>query len=818
MTGRLHWSVLGLAAAAGFAAFLALFPRYDAGALEWRTRASRQDVIAAAVGVASGYGIDTAGWDFLVTTQYVRERRLARLERPDNPVLARFPSLHYIVSASRPNSIFRVQLTLTSDLRPLAFRTFGPRRRFGGTPPPGFRKGPRERKGPPRDELPPRDDLLPVDVAGQLRLFAGEDARHYTQTAFAIPTPEGLRSAWEWADPSEPGIVARLQLFVRRGSVHRVEHSLEIAESVISRRAAEYEAAQSLAGAARPLFIALTMFMSFWYFFRSLAHTFVPLKFAFGLLPFFLLPLLIDSLAGPEAERAVISALLSNSTASAVVSTSGLLLALAGGAFVVMIAAGRSILPPEERARWAGLQCIYLRRYFTRPAGLSMLAGIAIGPALASIPLVGAFLAGQSGIAIQSISSPKFLSAANPWAGLLGEASPAVALSTFGFVLPWAARVFRSGALSIFAVAFYGLAAVFLFVSPLPGRTPLSAALCVLALGGMWAAYAATGLLGVWVSSFSSAAAAMSYCFYLNGLHAQALSAAAPAVLLAAAAAAMAVFGERISPSVIHDSFEIHPREVIVNERARLDAEFTVAAEAQQRMLPDAAPAVEGFSLAGSCAPAREVGGDLFDYVLLPGGQVGLCVADVSGKGMQAALYMTLTKGMLASAQPKFLPLPALASRLNRHLLAAGRRKTFVTMSLARLDPATRRLLHVRAGHNPPLLYRRATGACSVLKPRGLGLGLANPAAFDRILEVEELLLEPGDVFVLYSDGLTEMMNPEYEQFGEERLAGAVSANARLGAQAIHDAILDSAREFQANAEQNDDLTLLVVKAELPLT
>ncbi len=306
---------------------------------------------------------------------------------------------------------------------------------------------------------------------------------------------------------------------------------------------------------------------------------------------------------------------------------------------------------------------------------------------------------------------------------------------------------------------------------------------------------------------------------YLNsGLKAEALSAVLPVLLLATAALFLSLFGKDERVEEVLESFEIQPRERIVNERARLDAEFSVATTAQRRLLPAAAPVVPGFSLAGSCIPAREVGGDLFDYMALPGGQLGLCVADVSGKGVPAALYMTLTKGMLASAQPKHLPLPVLASRLNRHLLATGRRKTFVTMSVAVLEPATRRFRHVRAGHNPPLLYRASTKTWELLKPRGLGLGLASSATFERILHEQEVELQPGDIVVLYSDGLTEMMDPDNELFGEERLAQAVTNNAHQGAQAIHDAVLSAARKFQSHAEQHDDLTLMVLKAELSLT
>jgi hypothetical protein len=706
---------------------------------------------------------------------------------------------------------------LSGDLRPVSFRTVGPRRRLGGAPPPGQRKGFRERKGPPPGFIPPWRNETPADAAGQLKIFIGSDASKYARTASGILTPEGLRSAWERVDPAEPGITARLEVFVRGGTIHRVDHTLEIAESVLARRANE-RSTGSIYRAAQPLFIALTIFMGCWFFFNGVARTFVPVRFGFRLLPWFIAPMLLDLGVGPKADRTAISAHLSGSTAMASLTSNGVLLLLLSIAFVVVMAAGRWILAGEERPRWAGLQCLYLRRYFARPAGIALLAGLAAGPALAALPLLAAVVSGRGGALVESLSGPAFLTAAWPWAAMLAEPGPAVQLATFGFILPWALRVARSTAGAAFLVALYGVSAVFLFAPPIQGRSGLAIMTCVLSVGGAWLTYRFAGLLGLWASGFGSAAACMAYAYLLNGLRAEAVSAAAPALLLAATGGAAAIMGRRMDRRELLESFEVQPREVIVNERARLDAEFAVASQAQQRLSPAAAPRMEGYTLAGSCVPAKEVGGDLFDYMWLPGGQLELCVADVSGKGVQAALYMTLTKGMLASAHAKELNLQALASRLNRHILATGRRKTFVTMSLGRLDPLERKLVHVRAGHNPPLLYRASSRSWSLLKPRGMGLGLASTTVFDRILEEQEVLLEPGDVAVLYSDGLTEMMNPEHELFGEQRLAEAVRANAGEAAQAIHDAILDSVRDFQGTAEQHDDLTLLVVKAELPLT
>ena len=141
-----------------------------------------------------------------------------------------------------------------------------------------------------------------------------------------------------------------------------------------------------------------------------------------------------------------------------------------------------------------------------------------------------------------------------------------------------------------------------------------------------------------------------------------------------------------------------------------------MARRAQEGMLPlGAAHAFRRIRWPQSCEPAREVGGDLYDFIPFPGGEWGLCVADVSGKGVPAALYMTLTKGMLVSASSRPADLPLIASRMNRFLSEAGRRRTFVTMSLGVLDAARGIFRHIRAGHNPPRpLHGRATAPAGI--------------------------------------------------------------------------------------------------------
>jgi sigma-B regulation protein RsbU (phosphoserine phosphatase) len=130
------------------------------------------------------------------------------------------------------------------------------------------------------------------------------------------------------------------------------------------------------------------------------------------------------------------------------------------------------------------------------------------------------------------------------------------------------------------------------------------------------------------------------------------------------------------------------------------------------------------------------------------------------------------------------------------------------------LNPAQRRFRHFRAGHNPPLLFRAATQSCHFLQPPGIGLGITASRTFERNLKVDEVQLEPGDVLVLYSDGLTECMNSAKEQYGEERLCEVLRRFAHRNAHGIEQEILREARHFRGAADPHDDLTVMVLRAD----
>lgn len=268
-------------------------------------------------------------------------------------------------------------------------------------------------------------------------------------------------------------------------------------------------------------------------------------------------------------------------------------------------------------------------------------------------------------------------------------------------------------------------------------------------------------------------------------------------------------YSRRVRPEEIEVS-----RELLVNqaERERLKAHFEVARRAQESLLPPTPPNIPDFEIAATCLPSREVGGDLYDFISLPDGRIVLVVADVSGKGVSAALYMSLTKGLLISLTRRITDSGEILRAINQHLYATCRRRVFVTMFLAILDPKNGELIFARAGHNPTIYLKAVHGQTSLLESRGIGLGLSPGHVFAPLLAVRRITLGPGDVVVLYSDGITEAMNRQKEEYGLDRLRRTVESSANMEAEAIRDKILNDVTSFLNAEPPQDDQTLVVLK------
>ncbi len=248
-------------------------------------------------------------------------------------------------------------------------------------------------------------------------------------------------------------------------------------------------------------------------------------------------------------------------------------------------------------------------------------------------------------------------------------------------------------------------------------------------------------------------------------------------------------------------------------ERQRLEEELRIARQIQMSLLPgDGLVSLPGIRVAALCLPAAEVGGDYYDLLPLGESRMGVLVADVSGKGTSAALYMAELKGLVLSLS-RIQSSPArLLAEANRILAANMDSRSFVTMTYAIVDTAARRMRYARAGHNPLLHYQARSRSTQVLAPAGIGLGLDSGERFEEILEEAEVALEPGDVFLFFTDGLSEAMNAGAELFGEARLRRILEQGEALESEQMKERILSEVRGFVGDAAPQDDLTLVLLK------
>jgi sigma-B regulation protein RsbU (phosphoserine phosphatase) len=243
----------------------------------------------------------------------------------------------------------------------------------------------------------------------------------------------------------------------------------------------------------------------------------------------------------------------------------------------------------------------------------------------------------------------------------------------------------------------------------------------------------------------------------------------------------------------------------------RFEQELALAAEVQASFLPGAIPAIPGWQLAATLIPARETSGDFYDLIPLPNDRLGLVVADVTDKGTGAALYMALSRTLLRTYAMEYATQPELAlGATHDRILEDTNTKQFVTVFYGVLDPTAGTLTYGNAGHNPPYLFgANADAAFQELDNTGPPLGLR--MFKDVTWEQRTVQLAPGDLLILYSDGVTEAQDAQEEFFDEARLLEVGRANLGRPAQEVRDVILGEVDRFVGDAPQVDDITLMVL-------
>jgi serine phosphatase RsbU (regulator of sigma subunit) len=244
-------------------------------------------------------------------------------------------------------------------------------------------------------------------------------------------------------------------------------------------------------------------------------------------------------------------------------------------------------------------------------------------------------------------------------------------------------------------------------------------------------------------------------------------------------------------------------------ERERLERELSLASEIQQRFQPTAPPIVPGYELQGISFPCYEIGGDYYDFIEREDGRLVIALGDVSGKGTAAALLMSSLHAAVHAQSGSHDTLVATISAVNRYLADNIPANRFVTLFYAELEPESGALAFLNAGHNPPLIVHSA-GTVEQLASGGLPLGIKRDADYRE----GRSQLQPGDVLVIYSDGVTEAMSPSGEEFGPTRLYEVVSRNIEASAAGIRDRIESSLTKFSQGTSAADDITLVIVKRQ----
>jgi sigma-B regulation protein RsbU (phosphoserine phosphatase) len=249
-------------------------------------------------------------------------------------------------------------------------------------------------------------------------------------------------------------------------------------------------------------------------------------------------------------------------------------------------------------------------------------------------------------------------------------------------------------------------------------------------------------------------------------------------------------------------------------EKRRMDDDLVVAHEIQRILLPARSPEIAGYQISGINIPARQVSGDYYDYVPIDAGHCGVVIADVSGKGVPASLIMAMCRSVLRSQAGGQLSPAGVLRAVNAQLFPDIKEDMFISMAYAILDAQSSTITLCRAGHDAPLLYRAKDRTISRINPPGMALGIDDGGVFNRVTNDFALTLETDDCLILYTDGVTEALDPRGEEFGMEKMVESIQASAGEGTAGIIARLTDDLRAFIGPHPQNDDITLIAIRKQ----
>ncbi len=263
----------------------------------------------------------------------------------------------------------------------------------------------------------------------------------------------------------------------------------------------------------------------------------------------------------------------------------------------------------------------------------------------------------------------------------------------------------------------------------------------------------------------------------------------------------------------ISDFSEIEPAlGKYISERQRMQEELKIAREVQMSLLPRVTPIFKDLEIAADCIPAQEVGGDYYDFIRYDQSKLAIVIGDVSGKGTKAAFYMTLVKGFL-KALSRYAQSPGeILKELNFLFFENTRSDAFISMIFGIFDMTNRELIIARSGHNPALHYHKNSNTISTIHGKGLAIGLEKGELFNKMIEENRIPIEPGDLFIFYTDGLTEAMNKSNEEFSEEALEQLIIDHCNQSPGELIKVVYHEVDKFSKGKQQHDDMTLVIVK------
>lgn len=786
-----RWVTAVLVFLAGTMWLLWAFPRYHPST-RLGFRYDREEYLAKARGFAAANGVSTDGWKGYVIAETLTHNQELHYKMPGDKMARAFPDAQ-IKTNFLPASGSGASVTLRPDGRPLGWKLPAP---------------------DAKNKTGAKGDGRKADVHKLMENMTGDGAKDFTLMADGVAGDDGMGYKWREGGAAIENPRADLEIIAKDGIIWQAKSDFQVPESVSS----QFKSSPSFAIAVASIwFVVLFLGILIPVAREGGGPTARALKdrVPMWLASFAALAVLIASYIGWDDE------LVSATDASGFVNE---ILGLTVGPLFMgllfnIVIAGTVLSARVHPMKVRGFRLLGTKAFFSRTTGTELLGGWLFGPLLAGFPLL---LSAVLHLPLfKSYDDGLLLNRVPVTGALLDTVSKNLIsiIALLGLMLPLAIR-FSSGKTTGKARAWLEPALMLLFAtltfvtldSPFrgaDGANVLAAALSGMATIYLYFRFGMLGALSAHCTARVFTSAGVMMVQPAASLQSSGWGIVAALLGLGVIALVAAVKGpEAVAELYGESGAKMQTR----SRREELLAEFNVARSAQQQMLPANPPVLEGYTLSASCDPAKEVGGDLYDFLRLSDGRWGIGVADVSGKGVPAALYMTLTKGLLcAAAQDSGDPRQILGV-VNKHLRTVTKKKMFVTMAMGVLDPEARRLEYVRAGHNPVVWRRLALGETKWLGGPGIGLGIAGPALFAKTLATETLELEPGDALVFYSDGLTEAMNEELEQFGEDRLAAAVERTDGLHAEATRDSILKEVSRFLKGGHSQDDLTIAVLR------